>query len=182
MNTWCRALPLTLLFALALGIAGCGARAGLDDDRPQPQGPPVEDAGPPPLDATPPADASDARPADAADASDASDASDAADSSLLPCAAYPAPARAFPLTTCGDLGPRIQDPVPTHIDRQLPCDVQVDAFSCGATALSFADCEGYCLSDSFDLLSLNGQLTLTCSVWIYAHGAHEVQCDTASSQ
>ena len=182
MNTWCRALPLSLLFALALGIAGCGARAGLYDDGPQPQ--PADDAGPPPLDATPPPDASDAHAPDAADAADASDASDASDAgdSSLPCAAYPAPARSFHLTTCGDLGPRIQDAVPTHIDRELPCDVQVDAFACGSTPLSFADCEGYCLSDSFDLLSLNGQLTLTCSVWVYAHGAHEVQCDTASSQ
>jgi hypothetical protein len=156
-----------LLFGVALGIAGCGAKSGLDA-----YGPPAQlsdDAGrpPPPLDAAPTEDAFDAFTPDAPDGS-------------LACAYLP-PSRPFPLTGCGDLGPRIQDTAPTRLYRELPCDVQEDAFPCGATPLSYADCEAYCLSDSFDLLSLNGSLILSCSVWIYAKGAHELECDTAYS-
>jgi hypothetical protein len=159
-----RPIPvLPLLFAL--GIAGCGARGGLDMGGPLAHGP--DDAAPPPSpDAAPPEDAFDAFTPNTPDA--------------LACAYLP-PSRTFPLTGCGDLGPRIQDTAATRLYRELPCDVQQDGFACGATLLSYADCEAYCLSDSFDLSSLGGSFVLTCSVWIYAKGAHELECDTAYS-
>jgi hypothetical protein len=157
-----------LPFGIALGIAGCGARSGFDTYGPLVQV--SDDAGrlpPPPLDAAPPPDAFDAFTPDTPDGT-------------LACPYLP-PSRMFPLTGCGDLGPRIQDTAATVLNRELPCDVQQDAFPCGATLLSYADCEAYCLSDGFDLLSLNGSLMLSCRVWIYAKGAHELECDTIYS-
>ena len=151
-----------LALVIALGIAGCGARAGLDPEGPLAVAP--DDAGSPPY---PDADA--LAPLDAL-TPDVGEAS-------MACSDQP-PSRSYSLTACGDLGPRIQDTAATDLYRELPCDVPPDAFACGATLLSYADCEAYCLSDSFNLLSLNGSLILSCRVWIYAQGAHELQCDT----
>jgi hypothetical protein len=158
------------LLVSAAALAACGARAGLGLDGPPPGELPMNDAG-----VDPTLDAAFAPDSPVADAH-LDSSPDVRDSA--PLCSYPSPTRSYPLSGCGDLGPRITGAEPTHLSRELPCEVQQGAFACGETPLSYADCEAYCLSDSFDLGLLTGSLRLSCDVWVYADDGHDLECDT----